>query len=402
MKIEGIQPWRQFARIGQALLILGLPFVKVGGESAVRFDVPSLRLHFFGASLWMDEFFLVFAATLFVALLIIWVTLLFGRIWCGWVCPQTVVADFTAFVERAKKKGSLHKAAAYATVFAFSSLAAANLIWYFIPPHVFFEGLLSGGMGKVTWGFWIVLTGVTFANFAFVRRNFCATVCPYAKLQSVMYDNKTLLIAFDPGRKQECINCMACVKTCPVNIDIRKGSSPACISCAECIDACAVRMAKKGKGSLIDYFWGFPGEARKTLRTNTVFIGAAMLASFVFLLYLATSRVTVDMTVLPNHGYVPVITAEDMVINSYVLSAENRGKSEETLTVGVKGMNDTISVRPHRIDLGPGEVKKVTVYVTAKRVSYGGTEAINLSVTSGQSGESVVRKASFRTPEKAK
>ena len=100
MKIEGLQSWRRIARIVEGLLILGLPFVRIGDESALRFDIPTLRLHFFGVSLGMDEFFLVFAAALFFILLIVGVTLLFGRIWCGWVCPQTVIADFTAFAEK--------------------------------------------------------------------------------------------------------------------------------------------------------------------------------------------------------------------------------------------------------------------------------------------------------------
>jgi polyferredoxin len=87
-----IQRWRRAAGAAQAVLFLALPFVRVGGESAVRFDVPSLTLHVFGAALAMNEFFVLLPATIFVAFLFLAVTVAFGRVWCGWSCPQTVLA----------------------------------------------------------------------------------------------------------------------------------------------------------------------------------------------------------------------------------------------------------------------------------------------------------------------
>src|SRR5208283_4219686 len=165
------------------------------GQSALRFDVSSLRLHFFGITLWMDEFFIVLVAFIFLTLLFAFVTLMFGRIWCGWVCPQTVLIDYTRFFDKTKKKGILYSSASYVWVLMISVIVSAGLIWYFVSPYEFIERLLNQRLGSVLWGFWGVLSGVLFLNYAFLRHKWCATVCPYAKLQSAMFDNKTLVIA---------------------------------------------------------------------------------------------------------------------------------------------------------------------------------------------------------------
>ena len=101
---DGIQFWRRRVHLLLLAIFLGLPFLRIGGESALRFDLPSLRLHFFGAAIWMDEFFLVLLLLLFGTFLFIWVTLMFGRIWCGWMCPQIVLLGLTA-AGRRKGKG---------------------------------------------------------------------------------------------------------------------------------------------------------------------------------------------------------------------------------------------------------------------------------------------------------
>ncbi|MBI4849350.1 MAG: 4Fe-4S binding protein [Nitrospirae bacterium] len=222
-KIKRIQPWRRVVEAAQAFLIVGLPFLKIEGESALRFDIPSLRLHFFRASIWMEEFFIVLIGIIFLTFLIVFITLMFGRIWCGWLCPQTVIVDFTRFVDKTKSKGPAYKLGSYPAMFLISVLVAANLMWYFVSPYEFIPEVMEGNLGSVTWGFWLVLTGILSLNFILLRHRFCATVCPYAKLQSVLFDKKTLVVSFDPRRKEECMKCMACVSTCPVGIKTKKG-----------------------------------------------------------------------------------------------------------------------------------------------------------------------------------
>jgi cytochrome c oxidase accessory protein FixG len=400
-KIRKIRPWRRFIEISQAVVVIGLPFLTIKGESALRFDVPSLELHFFGITLWMDEFFIVLIAIIFLSLLTVFITVLLGRVWCGWVCPQTVISDFTAFIERTGKKGIAGKCAAYGAVILISGLIAADLIWYFVSPYEFIPRLVEGNLGNILWGFWIVLTVILVLNFLLLRQKFCATVCPYAKLQSTLFDSKTLVVAFDSRRTDECMDCMACVKACPVGIDIRKGLNSACIHCAECVDTCAVMMKPRRKKSLIGYFFGLPGEGGRVLRQNVVMLGTVTAAFLVFFIYLLMTRIPLDMTVLPNYGFEPRTLSNGRVINSYIISVKNRGREDAEVRVRAKGLNGTATVVPDKvIRIKAGEVKKFPVYVSVRD----GTEKaltrnVSILIESGRENESVERNAHFIIPE---
>lgn len=415
MRIERIQSWRRVVEALHAVIILGLPFLRIKGESALRFDIPSLKLHFFGTSLWMEEFFIVLIAALFLAFLIVFITLIFGRIWCGWLCPQTVLVDLTAFTEKAKQKGILYSLISYVGVFAISFIVSASLIWYFVSPYEFFSRLLAGNLGSVIWGFFIVQGIIIFLNLILLRRKFCATVCPYAKLQSVMFDSKTMIIAFDPARKEECMDCMACVKICPVGIDIRDGLNVACVSCAECIDECTrmMGMRQNKKKSLIGYFWGLPGESNKEagriIRTNAMMIGSITILSFIFLIYLAVTRVPVDMTVLPNYNFPPRITAGGTFINSYYLVIKNRGRSDEQLNVMVRQAHHdgstgspekgSVNIAPDRIIIKAGEDRNIPVYVSVQDLR---VNMVGLEIFIEGDKIKVVRKVNFIWPCESK
>ncbi|MEW6601966.1 MAG: 4Fe-4S dicluster domain-containing protein [Nitrospirota bacterium] len=399
--IRKIRPWRRLAEGLQALIIIGLPFVRIKGESALRFDVPTLQLHFFGLNLWMEEFFIVLIALIFLSLLIIFLTLLLGRVWCGWLCPQTVIADFTPFVERASTRGFPYQLSAWFAVSMLSVVIAADLIWYFVSPYEFINRLIEGNLGHILWGFWTVLTVILFLNFVLLRQRFCATVCPYAKLQSTLFDNKTLVVAFDPGRKDECMGCMACVKICPVGIDIRNGLNIACIHCAECVDKCAAMMAGRQKTSLIGYFFGLPGEGGRVLRQSVVLIGAVTAAFLGFFVYLLITRVPLDMTVLPNNVFQPRIVRSGIVVNSYIISVKNRGREDTDVLVKVRGMSGIVKIVPEKaIHVAAGEIKKFPVYISARDLK--GDEIkrnVDIIVEAVKGDDTVTRSAYFIVPE---
>lgn len=403
MTERSIQSWRRLAGVIEGAVVLGLPFLKIKGESALRFDIPSLRLYFFGIVLSMDEFFIVLVAFIFLSFLMIFATLMFGRVWCGWVCPQTVLIDYTVSADKARKRGLPHNFLSFGSAAPVSIIVAASLVWYFIPPHEFIRKLLDGQLGNIVWGFWLVLFCILFLDLAFLRYNWCATVCPYAKLQSVMFDNKTLIIAFDPARKEECINCMACVRTCPVGIDIRKELQAECINCAACIDECSRVMGPRQRKGLIGYFWGLPGETAKgLLRTNVILIGSLTAATLFFLIYMAAARPVIDLTVLPNYDFPPRMM-DEKAVNSFFLSIKNRSRTDKDLKIAVSGLSYS-KVIPGRVVVKAGEDKNVPLYVIGGdqvlkvyQVT-GGSKSIEVVIESDRSGIKVVGKTNFIFP----
>ena len=311
----------------------------------------------------MDEFFIVLMGLFFLIFLTILVTLLFGRIWCGWLCPQTVIIDLTSFLDRSRSRGIAEKAVAYALTLLTCIIVAASLIWYFVSPYEFIPALLTGSLGSITWGFWISLSIILFLNYAFLRHTWCATVCPYAKLQGALFDSRTMVIAFDVRRQDECMDCRACVKICPVNIDIRKGLNAACINCAECLDACAGKLEKKQKPGLIGYFFGSPGSKRNLVRTNALLIGAVTILFLFFFLYLSFTRDPIDLTVMYNHDIKPRITEKGELLNSFLLAVENKSRHNREFTTSARLEGGAVSVQPETFVLKAGEYKRFPIYL---------------------------------------
>lgn len=394
-----IRSLRRIAEILQALLIIGLPFVKIGGQSALRFDIPTLRLHVFGYSIWMQEFFIVLIAIIFLTFLIVFVTLVFGRIWCGWLCPQTVLIDFTPFIDKAKHKGLVYKLVSYLLTFCVSVIVAASLIWYFVSPYEFIPELIKGNLGATTWGFWIVLTIIIFLNYAFLRHKWCATVCPYAKLQTVIFDKSTLLIELNPARKSECINCHKCEKVCPTGIDIKAGLNAACINCAECLDACNEVMSNFKKKGLIHYAFGSGGEGN-VLRQNFFVVGGFTIIFFIFLVYLAVVRTGVDFTVLP-HSMEARITKDGVVLNAYVLAVENMLNKPVDLLVEVEKFDDSVAQSAAgTFHLSEGQKDKLPLFVKTKNpLGLKGVKKMKIILKDERSNINVTREANFIFPD---
>jgi polyferredoxin len=359
-----VQPYRRAVHALLFLVFTGLPFVRLRGESALRFDVPTLKLHLFGASLFINELFLVLAAVLGLTFLLLWVTVVYGRVWCGWLCPQTTLTDLTARHDRAGFPARPGPAAHLLTA-AISLLVGAATVWYFMPPPVFFRGLVSGTLHPVAAGSWAVVSLLTWLNLLVVRERFCASVCPYAKLQGVLFDRHTLVIANDRGRAGECIECGACVKACPVGIDIRAGLQVACVSCAACIDACGRVLGRRGRPSLNGYFFGEPGGRGRLLRPASLALGAGAALFLALAFTLALRRGALDVTVLPNPSLPARLDREGRVVAAYFLALENREPRSLELSLAASHPAGPARVTPAAVEVAPGEHRRVAIYTVA-------------------------------------
>jgi polyferredoxin len=278
--------YRTAVEILQAVLLSGLPFLSINGHSALRFDIGELKLYFFGTAIWIREFYLILAATLFFLLLITFVTSIFGRIWCGWLCPQTVLLDLSNIIaKRFGRKG--RDTAQKLLLLPFSALVSLTLIGYFVPPAGI-PGQLF--VSPTITAFFFVLWISVYLELAFLGRNFCTSICPYSMLQNVLFDKDTVVIEYDVSRDDTCMKCDECVRVCPVGIDIKKGLNTSCIACAECIDVCRSISGKRGMPPFPDY-------KGKVLRSKTYWMGGITAVSAAILMLLISSRPVFDFLV---------------------------------------------------------------------------------------------------------
>ena len=325
---------RRVVEILQAVIVTGLPFVAINGESALRFDITTLKLHVFGSVIWMREFYLILAVALFFLLFTGFVTITLGRVWCGWFCPQTVLLDLSESI--ATKAGKQHRTFWQKLILIpLSALVSVTLIWYFVPPA---ETLRALFVAPTITAFFLVLWLLLYLELAFLGRGFCISICPYAMLQNLMFDKDTLVIEYDVSRDATCMKCDACIKVCPVGIDIKKGLSSACIACAECIDACRSMTAKRG-------MLPFPNYRGRVLRPKTFWLGGATAISAIALVLLIWSRPAVDFLVIRDNAALPP------GLNRYSFLIHNNGGKK--LALELTSSDQVTLIGEHKLSLQP-------------------------------------------------
>jgi cytochrome c oxidase accessory protein FixG len=379
--------WRRIAGLAQVVVFLGLPFVRLGGESALRLDVPAGRLQAFGASFAIEESFVVLPAVLVATFAFLLATLVLGRAWCGWSCPQTVLGDLSSWVvpERRGRPRRFRRPLGFAAVALISVVAAAGFLFYFVAPLEFFSRLASGRLGPVLGTSWAVLGGLLFADLSFLRQTFCATACPYARLQGVLLDRDSLVVSYDRTRAADCVDCGACVRVCPTGIDIRDGLQMQCIACAACIDACQPIMRKLRRApDLVCYSLGDPAAApfgpaasrlRRLLRPAALALLGATALSAAALMGVVLRRGALDLQARPESAFAARRAEGGRVLNAFSVDLENRTRGPLQVSLALEEGPGEVLLRPDRVDLAPGERRRLRVLASARAVPTGGVRA---------------------------
>jgi len=330
------QSYRRVVRLILLIAAVVLPFIKINGNHLLIFNIYTFEFHIFGLSLQINQFLPFLALFLFLTFLFLYITVTFGRIWCGWLCPQSVSMELTSFMQRFNKDSLPVKTFKILLLYLLSLLIAANIQLYFIPYEIFFHRLFVNEFSKGIFIALISLGTLLFLNFWLVRYRFCATVCPYSMLQSMLFDKHTLAVWMIPERRDECINCLSCVKVCSTNIDIRKGQNSACINCAKCIDACAKVMEKFGKKSLIEYRFGEENKKRMA-RFSSVISLLLSVAAFLIFIFVTISTKNVQIEVIPYQKFLPRYI-DDFAANGYVLVVENGDNTDKTIALELENI----------------------------------------------------------------
>lgn len=357
------------------LIFVSLPFFNI-----VRFDIPRQRFYFAGFELWINEFAIIFFSLLFLMFLIAAAAMLYGRVYCGYLCPQMIFSEAainleekikTTISKRFSKRSLqfrtwLQRIAVYSVLGVASVFLAFVFISYFVEPRDLLSRLMA--LDLITAGGFAgaAATLVTFVDFAFLRQKFCTNACPYGYLQGILGDDNTLVVRYrDP--EQICVECTKCVRVCHMGIDIR--DSPyqiECIHCGECVDACKLIMGKFGNETLVHYAWGEKGEVlgeqsakwyrRLGLRD------AKRLAVFAIIIIYATTlgvalslRHNVLVYIAPNRATLYRI-GDDRVYNTFRMRLANRGGGDAVVALSVAGLPDArLTLPSNEIGLKAGE-----------------------------------------------
>ncbi|MBN2896893.1 MAG: cytochrome c oxidase accessory protein CcoG [Campylobacterales bacterium] len=295
--LKGWVSWRikryYFFAIITALALI-IPWIQINGNHFFLLSFDKLKLHLMFIQFDMQELYLMPFLLMILFIGIFGITVLGGRVFCGWACPQTIfrviyrdlietkllglrkrIANKQQEPDYSKPVNQVKRVVAILLWTLLAMVAAADFLWYFVPPEDFLAYMANPDEHTVLVTTFAIIVAFLVADVVFIKETFCVYVCPYSRIQSVLYDDDTVMAIYDPHRggniydehktkqftKQksllevnptaECTTCESCVTVCPTHIDIRKGLQLECINCLECVDACTKVMGNLGKESLV-------------------------------------------------------------------------------------------------------------------------------------------------------
>lgn len=386
-------------------LLLGyflIPWMSWDGRQAVLFDLPERKFHILGLTFWPQDFHLLAFLLIIAAFGLFAVTVVAGRVWCGYTCPQTVWTSIFMWLEQ-RTEGSrnqrikldaaprsfakyFRKLSKHGSWLFVSFATGMTFVGYFYPIKDLLYELLTFASGQWQVAWTIFFTLATYINAGWLREQVCMYMCPYARFQSVMFDHDTLIVSYDSKRGEprgsrkrsadhkslelgECVDCELCVQVCPTGIDIRDGLQYQCIGCALCIDACNSIMDKmEYPRGLIRYSSEreLEGEATHWLRPRVLGYGIALAVMIGLFSYTLIDRVPLELSVTRDRTELFTIAENGNIENIYTLHLANMDKAQRRYEIGIAGIPDAQIVGERVHTLMGAEVRSLTLRVSVK------------------------------------
>src|SRR6056297_1934037 len=423
-----------FARLRKAAVFVllgifyGLPWITWEGRQAILFDLPARKFHLFDLTLWPQDFIFLALLLIIAALSLFFFTALAGRLWCGYACPQTVWTEVFLWMERfaegpRNKRMRLDKGPWTAEKFrkkglkqflyiTFSLWTGITFVGFFTPIRELVPALftLQAGGWEVFWTFFYGFA--TYGNAGYLREQVCKYMCPYARFQSAMFDDDTLVISYDAERGEprgkrkrdadkdalglgDCIACQGCVQVCPTGIDIRDGLQIECIACAACIDVCDEVMDKMGyPRGLIRYSTenAMTGKKSRILRPRIFIYLGVLLALMTLFALVLTGREMIDLDVLRDRTALYRMAGE-RIENPFTLKVTNRTEQPVTLSVRASGIEGLRVISPAQgFEVPPDEVSNRPMTLVVPRNAVGpGMHEVEIALSNAQTGALLTR-----------
>lgn len=412
--------WRRRRVVAYALMVVffALPYLRLGGKPLVLLDIPRREFTILGTTFLPTDTMLLMLLMVSIALGIFLLTALLGRVWCGWACPQTVYLEFLFRpIERwveGGRSGSLaldrdgnhlhpRRLAKYAIYLVLALFLAHTFLAYFVGIEQLVQWVRRSPLEHPT--SFLVMAGTTamiFADFAWFREQTCIVACPYGRLQSVLLDRRSLIVGYDPNRGEprmrgikaraaaagDCIDCGACVQTCPTGIDIRDGLQMECIHCTQCADACDAIMDQVGTPrGLIRYTSqaSLAGAPQGLVRPRVVIYPAVMAVAVGLLAFNLGTRVDTEVTLLRGIGAPFTREPNGLIINQVRVKITNRGRATRAYQVAMTEAEPFLLVAPvNPVSIAGGRTQESSVFVVAPPAEFtSGAREVTLLITDG-------------------
>lgn len=407
-------------------------------DQALLLDMSGPRGYFFNIEIWPQEVYYFTGLLILGALALFLATALFGRIWCGYTCPQTVWTDLFMAVERwiegdrnarmkrdaqpASADKILRKAAKHVLWLLIAAATGGAWIMYFQDAPTVTRAILIGDASAATYFFFALFTLTTYVLAGWAREQVCTYMCPWPRFQAAMQDEHSLIVTYQGWRGEtrgkhkagdswegrgDCIDCRACVHVCPTGIDIRNGPQLECIGCALCIDACDEMMDKVDRPQRLIDFVSFANLERraqkqptvlKLLRTRTVLYSALLVLVAGIMLAALLLRSDIGFSVQQDRNPLHVVLSDGAIRNGYVIKVSNKTRAPMQLQLSAEGLAGAelfLAGEPGRhatldLSVDPDEIAEYHVFLRGPR--QGGEGLINFAfVLHDRNGREVER-----------
>ena len=417
-----------FRNIKWALLLVTLgvyyllPFVRRdrgpnAPAQAVLVDLPSRRFYFFFIEIWPQEVYYITGLLILASMVLFLMNAVAGRVWCGYLCPQTVWTDLFFAIERwveGDRRSHMQRDQRKWTLETYARKGVKHFLWllvawwtggawvlYFADAPTLVKELATGEAPFIAYAFIGILTFTTYTLAGHMREQVCMYMCPWPRIQAALIDEYALNVTYryDRGEPRysvkkaeqlraqgqpagDCVDCLQCVQTCPHGVDIRNGANLACIECGLCIDACNTVMTKLGRATgLIAYDTNLNIKRRqegktgfvKIIRGRTLLYTVLIVVIGAIMLYSLATRHNLALSALHDRNPLAVLLKDGSIRNGYTLRIINKRLQEREFTLAISGLSGTslsIVGTPPRADgrsvitVGPDQTREVRAIVT--------------------------------------